>query len=194
VFVIDSLFCFQDDSMKFFADFFPVLLFFLAYKWFDIYVATAVAIAATIIQLAASWLKTRSLATMQLVTLGVILVFGGLTLYLHDEQFIKWKPTVINWLFGAAFLLSHCVGRRTAIERMLGSAIALPQPVWRRLNIGWTIFFLAMGAANLVVMTYCDSDTWVNFKLFGMLGLTIVFVVLQSLYLARYVKETKEDQ
>ncbi|WP_448872514.1 septation protein A [Desulfobulbus propionicus] len=180
--------------MKFFADFFPVLLFFLAYKWFDIYVATAVAIAATIIQLAASWLKTRSLATMQLVTLGVILVFGGLTLYLHDEQFIKWKPTVINWLFGAAFLLSHCVGRRTAIERMLGSAIALPQPVWRRLNIGWTIFFLAMGAANLVVMTYCDSDTWVNFKLFGMLGLTIVFVVLQSLYLARYVKETKEDQ
>ncbi len=101
---------------------------------------------------------------------------------------------MINWLFGAAFLLSHCVGRRTAIERMLGSAIALPQPVWRRLNIGWTIFFLAMGAANLVVMTYCDSDTWVNFKLFGMLGLTIVFVVLQSLYLARYVKETKEDQ
>ncbi|MGD9950897.1 MAG: septation protein A [Desulfobulbus sp.] len=179
--------------MKFFIDFFPVLLFFLAYKLFDIYVATAVAIVATIVQIAITWWKTKKLATMQLVTLAVIVIFGGLTLYLRDEQFIKWKPTVINWLFAAAFLLSHFIGQRTAIERMLGSTIALPQQIWRRLNGGWTLFFLVSGAANLYVMTYFDSNTWVNFKLFGMLGLTLVFVILQSIYLARYVQEVEKE-
>lgn len=180
--------------MKFFLDFFPVLLFFLAYKIFDIYVATAVAIGATVVQLAVIWFKTKKLATMQLVTLAVIVIFGGLTLYLRDEQFIKWKPTVINWLFAAAFFISHFFGQRTAIERMLGSTITLPQIIWRRLNGGWTLFFLILGAANLVVMTYYDSNTWVNFKLFGMLGLTLLFVVLQSLYLARYVEEVEKEQ
>ncbi|MGE4559970.1 MAG: septation protein A [Desulfobulbus sp.] len=180
--------------MKFLVDFFPVLLFFLAYKFFDIYVATTVAIAATVIQLAITWWTTKKLATMQLVTLAVIAVFGGLTLYLRDEQFIKWKPTVINWLFAAAFLGSHFLGQRTAIERMLGSAITLPQPVWRRLNGGWTLFFLVLGAANLYVMSFYDSNTWVNFKLFGMLGLTLLFVVGQSFYLARYVQEVEKGK
>lgn len=180
--------------MKFLVDFFPVLLFFLAYKFFDIYVATTVAIAATVIQLAITWWTTKKLATMQLVTLAVIVVFGGLTLYLRDEQFIKWKPTVINWLFAAAFLGSHFLGHRTAIERMLGSAITLPQPVWRRLNGGWTLFFLVLGAANLYVMSFYDSNTWVNFKLFGMLGLTLLFVVGQSFYLARYVQEAEKGK
>jgi intracellular septation protein len=179
--------------MKFFVDFFPVLLFFLAYKWFDIYVATAVAIGATVVQLAIIWWRTRTLAKMQLITLGVIVVFGGLTLYLHDEQFIKWKPTVINWLFAAAFLFSQFIGQRTAIERMLGQNIALPQPVWRRLNLSWTVFFVVLGAANLFVMTFYDSNTWVNFKLFGMLGLTLAFVVLQSIFLARYIKDEGKD-
>jgi intracellular septation protein len=180
--------------MKFLFDFFPVLLFFLAYKAFDIYVATAVAIAATLVQIAVVWTKTRKVAPMQLVTLAVIVVFGGLTLYLHDEQFIKWKPTVINWLFGAVFLASHFFGRQTAIERMLAGNIVLPQPVWRRLNLGWVLFFLAMGAANLYVMTFFDRDTWVNFKLFGMLGLTLIFVVVQSLYLSRYMEESGEQK
>jgi intracellular septation protein len=124
---------------------------------------------------------------MQLVTLAVIVVFGGLTLYLHDEQFIKWKPTIINWIFAGVFLASQLVGRKTAVERMLAGNITLPTPIWRRLNLGWVVFFLAMGAANLYVMTFFDSDTWVNFKLFGMLGLTLVFIVLQSLYLSRYL-------
>ena len=180
--------------MKFLFDFFPILLFFIAYKLFDIYVATGVAIAATFAQIAVAWIKTRTVAPMQLVTLAVILVFGGLTLYLHDEQFIKWKPTVINWLFGAVFLASHLIGRHTAIERMLAGNVVLPQAVWRRLNLGWVLFFLAMGGANWYVMSFFDRDTWVNFKLFGMLGLTLVFVVLQSLYLARHMEEsgTKE--
>ena len=178
--------------MKFLFDFFPVLLFFLAYKLVDIYVATAVAIGATFVQIALTWWKTRKLVPMQIITLAVIVIFGGLTLYLHDEQFIKWKPTVINWLFGAAFLGSHFLGRRTAIERMLSSTITLPQPIWRRLNLGWTFFFFLLGASNLYVISVYDSDTWVNFKLFGMLGLTLLFVILQSVYLARYVQETDE--
>lgn len=175
--------------MKLLFDFFPILFFFIAYKLFDIYVATGVAIAATFLQIAISWFRSRTVANMQLVTLAVIVIFGGLTLYLHDEQFIKWKPTVINWLFGAAFLLSHLFGQQTAIERVLGANLTLPQPIWRRLNLGWVLFFLCMGGANLYVMSSFDRDTWVNFKLFGMLGLTIVFIVLQSFYLSRYMVE-----
>jgi intracellular septation protein len=176
--------------MKLLFDFFPILLFFIAYKFFDIYVATGVAIAATFLQVAISWFRTRKVETMQLVTLAIIIVFGGLTLYLHDEQFIKWKPTVINWLFGVVFLASQIFGQQTAIERMLGAGLTLPKPVWRRLNLGWVIFFLLLGAANLYVMSHFDRDTWVNFKLFGILGLTVVFIVLQSLYLSRYMTET----
>lgn len=175
--------------MKFLADFFPVLLFFVVYKVSDIYYATGVAIVATVCQCAFSWLKTRTIPGMQLVTLAIILIFGGLTLFLRDEQFIKLKPTVINWLFGAAFLLSQLVGSKTAIERLLGGNLTLPQPVWRRLNLAWTSFFVVLGGINLYVMHFYDRDTWVNFKLFGMLGLTLVFVVLQSVYLARYVTD-----
>ena len=176
--------------MKFLFDFFPILLFFIAYKFFDIYIATGVAIGATMVQCALSWIKTRTIGTMQLVALAVIILFGGLTLYLHDEQFIMWKPTVINWLFGGAFLLSQLVGRKTAIERLLGANLTLPQPVWRRLNRAWITFFLTLGGVNLYVMHFFDRDTWVNFKLFGMLGLTVIFIVLQSIYLSRYVTES----
>lgn len=177
--------------MKLLFDFFPVVAFFVAYKLFDIYVATGVAIVATLVQAAVSWFSTRKVATMQLVTLAMIIIFGGLTLFLKDEQFIKWKPTVINWLFGAAFLLSQFFGGRTAIERLMGANLSLPKTVWGRLNLGWVVFFFAMGGANLYVMTYFDRDTWVNFKLFGMLGLTLVFVVCQAVYLSRYMTDSK---
>jgi intracellular septation protein len=180
--------------MKLLFDFFPILLFFIAYKFFDIYVATGVAIAATFLQVAISWFRTRTVATMQLVALAIIIIFGGLTLYLHDEQFIKWKPTVINWLFGGAFLASQIFGRQTAIERMLSSNLSLPKLIWRRLNLLWVVFFLSLGGANLFVMSHFDRDTWVNFKLFGMLGLTVVFIVLQSLYLSRYIVEPSKNE
>ncbi len=175
--------------MKLLFDFFPILFFFIAYKFFDIFVATGVAIVATFLQIAITWFKTRTVAPMQLVTLAVILIFGGLTLYLHDEQFIKWKPTVINWLFGGVFLATQLFGTKTAIERMLETNLTLPHSVWRRLNLGWVVFFLCMGGANLYVMSHFDRDTWVNFKLFGMLGLTLIFIVLQSLYLSRFITE-----
>lgn len=178
--------------MKFLFDFLPILFFFLAYKFFDIYVATAVAIVSTFAQVAVIWFKTRKVATMQLVTLAIIVVFGGLTLYLQDELFIKWKPTVINWLFGVAFLATQFFGERTAIERMMGSALTLPKTIWRRLNLGWVLFFFGVGCANLYVMSHFDSNTWVNFKLFGMLGLTVVFIILQSIFLSRYIKDSDD--
>ena len=175
--------------MKFLFDFLPILFFFLAYKFFDIYVATAVAISSTVAQVAVIWYNTRKLATMQLVTLAIILVFGGLTLFLRDETFIKWKPTVVNWLFAAAFLATQFIGKQTAVERMMSSAMTLPKQLWSRLNLCWTLFFFALGCANLYVMRHFDSDTWVNFKLFGMFGLTVAFIILQTLFLSRYLKE-----
>jgi len=175
--------------MKFLADLFPVILFFVAYKMFDIYAATMVAIAASFGQTLFHWLRHRRLEKMHLITLGLLVVFGGLTLALRDPQFIKWKPTIVNWLFGVVFLGSQLFGERTVIERMMGHAITLPKGVWSRLNIGWGIFFLAMGGLNLYVAYNYSEEIWVDFKLFGMMGLTILFVVAQSFYLTRHIQE-----
>ena len=179
--------------MKILFDFFPILLFFIAYKFFGIFAATAVAIAATFVQVGYSWFRHRKVAVMQWITLLIIVIFGGLTLYLHDEQFIKWKPTVINWLFGLAFLSSQFLGKTTVIERLMGGSLSLPQPVWRRLNLSWTAFFFIQGGANLYVMSHFDRDTWVNFKLFGMLGLTLAFMVIQSFFLARHLQDARSQ-
>jgi len=180
--------------MKLLFDFFPIILFFAAYKLQGIYVATLVAIVATFVQVGWLWLRHRRVETMHLVTLGLIVVFGGATLYLHDEQFIKWKPTVINWLFGLAFLASQFVGNKPFIQRMMGGNIELPPSVWARLNLSWALFFLFLGAANLFVVYAFDTDTWVNFKLFGMLGLTLAFVIVQAFFLSRYLPEPQSDK
>ncbi|MGD8619514.1 MAG: septation protein A [Gammaproteobacteria bacterium] len=174
--------------MKFLFDLFPILLFFLAYKLYDIYVATAVAIGAAFVQTGAYWLKHRKFEKMHLITLGILVLFGGLTLALRDPVFIKWKPTVVNWLFGISFLGSQFIGQRTLVERMMGHAITVPTPIWSRLNWAWTLFFLGMGLLNLYVAYNFSEDTWVNFKLFGMMGLTLVFVFAQAFYLSRYMQ------
>lgn len=182
--------------MKFLFDFFPILLFFIAYKTHGIYAATGVAIAASVLQVGWFWMKNRRFENMHLVTLALIVVLGSLTLWLQDERFIKWKPTLVNWLFAAVFFGSHFIGKQPLVRRMMGSAIELPDIVWGRLNLVWTLFFIAMGFANLYVVYNFDTETWVNFKLFGMMGLTIAFVILQAFYLARYMKdeeETKEE-
>lgn len=178
--------------MKFLFDFFPILLFFIAYKLHGIYAATVVAIVASVAQVGWSWWRQRRVETMHLVTLGLIVLLGGATLWLQDEAFIKWKPTLVNWLFAAAFLGSRYIGRKPLVERMMGNAITLPSPVWARLNLVWTVFFLALGAANLYVVYHFDTDTWVNFKLFGMMGLTFAFVLAQAFYLARHIKPENE--
>lgn len=175
--------------MKFLSDFFPILLFFIAYKIYGIYTATAVAIAASFVQVGWFWLKHRRVENMHLITLALLVVFGGLTLFLHDETFIKWKPTVINWLFGLVFLASQFIGKKTIVERMMGANITLPTAVWPRINLAWVAFFIFLGFINLYVMQHYDTDTWVNFKLFGMTGLTLAFVLAQGLYLTRFMKD-----
>lgn len=177
--------------MKLLIDFFPIVLFFAAYKIYGIYIATGVAIAAAIVQVAYYWFKHHRVETMNLITLILIVVLGGATLLLHDEWFIKWKPTALNWVLALAFLLTQFIGKKPLVQRMLGSNITLPKPIWLRLNISWVIFFILTGAANLYVAYSFDTNTWVNFKLFGLMGLTLVFIVAQAIYMAPHIK--KED-
>src|SRR5258706_9872998 len=174
--------------MKFLFDVFPVVLFFVAFKLFDIYVATAVAIAATVVQV--SWLKLsgQRVPGMLWASLAIIVVFGGATLLLQDETFIKWKPTVLYWLFGAV-LAGSALLRRNLIRSVLSQEMQLPDAVWARLNLSWIAFFAFMGAANLYVAFNYPTDLWVNFKLFGGMGLMLLFVVAQALVLARYMED-----
>jgi len=175
--------------MKFLFDLFPVLLFFVAFKLADIYVATGVAIAASIAQVA--WLKLRKkrVEPMLWASLAIIVVFGGATLLLQDETFIKWKPTVLYWMFGTVLAGAALLFRRNLIRSMLSEQMALPEPVWSRLNWSWIGFFAFMGAANLYVAYHYPTDLWVNFKLFGGMGLMLVFVVAQALFLAKHIDE-----
>ena len=175
--------------MKLLFDFFPIILFFIVFKTNGIFAATMAAIIATFIQVGLFWFKHRRFEKMHLVTLALISVFGGATLLLEDELYIKWKPTVLNWLFGAVFIGSQFIGKKTIAERMMGNAIKLPDPIWKRLNWSWALFFVVLGFANIFVFYNYDTETWVNFKLFGMLGLTVLFVVAQSLVLARFIKQ-----
>jgi intracellular septation protein len=178
--------------MKFLYDFFPILLFFIAYKAYDIYVATATIIVATGAQVAITWLTKRRVEKMHVITLAIVVVFGGLTLVLKDPVFIKWKPTVVNWLFGVAFLIGPLFGGKTLVERMMGTQIELPTHVWHRLNLAWVVFFVAMGVVNLYVAFNFSEDTWVDFKLFGMLGLTFAFVIAQAFYISRHLPDEEE--
>ena len=181
--------------MKFMFDFFPVLLFFIAYKAYDIYTATAVLIIACLVQTAGHWAIHRRFEKSHLITLVLVSLFGGATLLLQDEMFIKWKPSVINWLFGIAFIGSQFIGEKSLIQRILGAQLDLPQVIWRNLNGAWAIFFITLGFVNLYVVYNFDTDTWVDFKMFGLMGLTLAFMLLQGLYLARHIKEipAKDD-
>lgn len=175
--------------MKIFFDLLPVALFFAAYKFAGIYAATGVAILATFLQIAWAWWRHRKVETMQWIALGVIVVFGGATLLLHDETYIKWKPTVLYWLIALGLLVSLHGFRKNPMRAMLGAQLALPEPVWTRLNAAWAGFFALMGGLNLYVARSFSTDTWVNFKLFGFTGLMLIFVVAQALLLSRYVND-----
>ncbi|MBI5278089.1 MAG: septation protein A [Burkholderiales bacterium] len=174
--------------MKLLIDFFPIILFFAAFKVWDIYVATGVAIAATIIQIV--WLRMHQgkVEPMQWLSLGVIVVFGGATILAHDETFIKWKPTVLYWLMGGTLLVGQVLFRKNLLKSLMASQMQLPEPAWRAMNWSWIVFFGFMGILNIWVASNYDTDTWVNFKLFGGLGLMIAFVVAQAAFLSRYMK------
>jgi len=189
--------------MKLFFDFLPIVLFFVAYKFgggeysFNgemvqvdgIYAATAVMIVATLFQVSFTWLRHRTVERAHLITLVLVIVLGGLTLWLQNPDFIKWKPTAVNWLFALVFIGAYLFTDKSLLERMMAQHIQLPNKVWSRLNMAWILFFVGSGLANLYVAFNYDEATWVNFKLFGMLGLTIVFIIAQSVYLARHATE-----
>lgn len=178
--------------MKILFDLFPVILFFIVFKIFGIYVATASAIAATVAQIL--WVKWRhgKVDTMLWVSFGIIAVFGGATLLLHDETFIKWKPSILYWVFTVTLLLSNLLFRKNLIRAVMQDKISLPTHVWNYLNLGWSLFFAVLGVINLYVAFNYPTSTWVNFKLFGATGMMLAFILLQGVLLAKYIEEDKE--
>jgi intracellular septation protein len=179
--------------MKLLLDFFPIILFFVTFKTLGIMAATAVAIAATVLQIGYLWRKNGFVEPMQWVSLGVIVVFGGATLLTQDETFIKWKPTVLYGLMASALWLGYYVFKRNLIEKLMGTQVTLPAHAWGVLLHSWACFFAVMGCLNIWVANHFDTDTWVSFKLFGGLGLMLVFVVIQGVYMSRFIQEQPED-
>lgn len=174
--------------MKFLFEVFPVALFFVAIQIWDIYVATAVAIAATFVQVGWLAVRRKPIPSMLWASLVIIVVFGGLTLYLRDKTFILWKPTVLYWLFGAVLAGGALIGRNL-IRALLSEQMTLPDAVWQRLNWMWVGFFVFMGALNLYVAYNYSEKVWASFKLFGGMGLMLLFVIVQSAFLAKYVED-----
>ncbi len=209
--------------MKAFFDFFPVLFFFLTFKFYDslpdsviemanqlpfvdltagnskdaIFMATLVIIIATILQNIAHWFVYRRLEKMHLISLGILLIFGTLTLMLKNPDYIAWKVTIFNWIFAGVILGSFFIGEKPLIERMMSHAISVPKQIWKKVNLSWGIFFIIVGALNLIVYEIYakqmdNMDAWVNFKMFGILGLTLVFMIGQGLYIAKHAEEIEE--
>ncbi len=186
--------------MKFLFDFFPILAFFIAFKITSdseegIYIATSVLIISSFIQVAIYWLIYRRFEKMHLITLGVVIVFGSATLLLHDERFIKWKPTVVMWIFAIIAFASEYIGNKNLFHRMMHYAddkISVPDFVWFRLNLGLVLFFIFIGAANLYVAFNFDRSTWVDFKTFGIMGLNLVFMTGMMFYLFRFIEDPEK--
>ena len=200
--------------MKLLFDLFPVILFFVAFKYSEknpelaaswvgsllgsaavdikqapILLATVVVIAATVAQIVWVWFRHGKVDKMLWISLGLVVVFGGLTLAFQNESFIKWKPTILYWVFAGSMAFASLVLKKNAIKAMLGEQLTLPEPVWNRVNLSWIGFFVVMGVINLIVAFNFSTDTWVNFKLFGGMGLMLVFVLAQGAMLSKYVED-----
>ena len=173
-----------------------MILFFLAYRYTEIYTATAVAIGASVLQIL--WLKLtgKAIETTHWINLSVIVIFGGATLWLKSDVFIKWKPTVLYWLFAAALLIGRFAMGKNLIKHMLGKQIVMADTAWDRLNTMWATFFLAAGALNLYVAFsgHFTESQWVNFKVFGLMALLVLFVIGQSLWLGKHMKSADPEQ
>lgn len=180
--------------MKLLADFFPIILFFVAYQAWDIYVATAVAIGASAIQIAWILVRGRKVEPMQWTTLLIIAVFGGMTLFFRDETFIKWKPTVVYALFAVGLVVARYALGRNLIRSMMEKQVRLPDPVWGSLNWLWVAFFCTMAVLNIVVAYSFSTDLWVQFKLFGTLVLTVLFIIGQALWIGRHAEEIPREE
>ena len=178
--------------MKFLFDLFPVLLFFAAFKIYGIFVATAVAIVATFLQISWMWLRHRKVDSMYWTSLVIIVLLGGATLVLQDEAFIKWKPTVLYWLFAVVLWVSVLFFKKNLIKALLQKQMMLTTAIWRKLNISWIVFFVLMGWINIYIAFNYPIETWVNFKLFGSFGLMLVFLVIQAILLSKHIKDPKD--
>lgn len=178
--------------MKLLLDFLPILLFFGTYKLYGIYPATGVLMAAVAAQMAIIYAIDKKLSTMHKATLVLILVFGALTLFLQDERFIKWKPTVLYVAMALALAIALWGLRKNVLKAMLGSQIALPNAVWHRLSLAWMLYFLFMAALNGYVAAYFSTDAWADFKLWGYV-FPVVFILAQGVYIARHISEPTES-
>lgn len=174
--------------MKQWLDFIPLFLFFATYKTLGIFPATAVLIGSTLLVYGAIWLKDRHLENRQKIILAITLLLGGLTLGLHNEAYLKWKAPVVYWTFATTCFGSMYIGEQPLIQRMMDSVFDMPSNVWRKLNIAWGIFFIVVGAANAYVAFHFPKY-WVDFKVFGSLGMTLIFMIGQTVILSRYIKQ-----
>ncbi len=179
--------------MKILIDFFPILLFFGAFKYYDIYVGTAVLMAATVLQMALIYGIDRKLQTMHKITLALVLVFGALTLGLHDERFIKWKPTVLYGAMAIGLGIAVWVMHKNFLKLLLGSQLELPDAVWNRLNIAWVGYCAFMAGLNAFVVLQFSTETWVNFKLWGYV-FPLAFIISQGIYVAPHLKAAVKDE
>ena len=179
--------------MKILTEFLPILAFFIAFKAFDIYVATAVAIAITLLQMIWMLWKKQPISKMQIFNFVVILIFGGLTIFLHDESFIKIKPTILSWSFALGLGISFYGFKKNLIQSVMGKELQLntnqPESIWAKINLSWIVYFVLLGGLNLYVANQFSQDVWVNFKL-STIGLLVVFIVLQGIWLSKYIKNT----
>lgn len=177
--------------MKFLFDFFPIIVFFVVYQLFDIYVATLSAMIMSAFQLVFYKVKQQKIETIHLVNFSIIFLLGSATLFFHNPWFIKWKPTAIYWLAAIVFFYTAFFSKKPVIQHLMESHISLPKPIWHHLNYAWGTFFSIMGSVNLYVALHYSTDTWVRFKLFGCAGATLLFVLLQAIYL--YYRASTND-
>ena len=170
-------------------DFLPVVVFFIIYKAYDIYYATASLIIITVAQVFYEIIFNKKIPKMQIVVAILVIVFGGATLYFHNDEFIKWKVSIINWLMGIAFIINTYFMKETFIEKLMKNSLSMDIKNWKFLNNLWGIFFIFLGILNIIIAMFCSTDVWVNFKVFGILGLTFLFVIVQSIYISKYMKK-----
>lgn len=179
--------------MKQFLDFLPLVVFFVVYKMYDIFIASGALIAASALVLGYTWIRYRKVEKMMLLTFVMVAIFGSLTMYYHNAEFIKWKVTVIYGLFAIALLVSQFVLGKPLVQRMLGKELTLPTHIWNNLNIAWALFFLVCGLANIYIAFWLPQNVWVNFKVFGLTGLTLVFTLLSGVYVYRHMTEDQKN-
>ena len=179
--------------MQLIVDFLPVVIFFVVYKLSDIYTATVAIMIAMALQIAVQWIRTRTVSKMLLVSGALVIVLGAITLILHDPLFIQWKLTIVYWGFAIALLGGHFIGKQTLIQRMLGHAVELPANIWRRLNLLWVASFAIFGAVNLYVVYNFSTEAWVNFKLYGSLGMTLLVMLASALMINKHMQVEEQS-